>query len=54
MFDEMVEHEAKIRLDAPGWRERYYEDKVGAPPGPAQSAAVRSMVVEYVRGLAWF
>ena len=24
-FDEMVEHEEKIRLGEAGWRERYYE-----------------------------
>ncbi len=25
MFDEMVQHEEKIRLGEAGWRERYYE-----------------------------
>jgi hypothetical protein len=30
MFDDMVQHEEKIRLGEAGWRERYYE--VGASP----------------------
>lgn len=28
-FDEMVEHEEKIRLGEAGWRERYYEASWG-------------------------
>ncbi len=30
MFDQMVEHEEKIRLGEAGWRERYYEVGLGA------------------------
>lgn len=27
-FDEMIEHEAKIRLHEAGWKDRYYEVRV--------------------------
>ena len=52
-FDAMVVHEEAIALGRDGWRERYYEAKVGLPAGPEQTAAVRGLVAEYVRGLAW-
>ncbi|KAL4452283.1 hypothetical protein ABPG75_007945 [Micractinium tetrahymenae] len=53
MFDQMVEHEEKIRLGEAGWRERYYEDKFGLPPGPQQQAMIRQLVRSYVEGLVW-
>ena len=31
MFDEMVQHEEKIRLGEAGWRERYYEVRATQP-----------------------
>ena len=30
LFDEMVEHEEKIRLGEAGWKERYYQVRRGA------------------------
>ncbi|KAL4441265.1 hypothetical protein ABPG77_011502 [Micractinium sp. CCAP 211/92] len=53
MFDQMVEHEEKIRLGEAGWRERYYEDKFGLAPGPQQQAMIRKLVRSYVEGLVW-
>ncbi|PSC72218.1 5 -3 exoribonuclease 2 [Micractinium conductrix] len=51
-FDEMVEHEEKIRLGEAGWRERYYEDKFGVPAGQ-QKEITRSLVQSFVEGLCW-
>lgn len=52
LFDEMVQHEERIRLGEAGWKERYYAEKLKLPPaeqGPAVSALVKS----YVEGLCW-
>ena len=53
MFDQMVEHEERIRLGDPGFKERYYTEKLGLPPGEEQQKAVASMVKSYVEGLCW-
>ena len=52
MFDEMVEHEERIRLGEAGWKERYYQEKMhisGSEVGPA----IASLVKSYVEGLCW-
>jgi hypothetical protein len=38
-FEESCEAEGKIRLGEAGWKARYYQEKMGAPPG--QQDAVR-------------
>ncbi|KAG7673428.1 hypothetical protein Ndes2526B_g03127 [Nannochloris sp. 'desiccata'] len=52
MFDEMVEHEERIRLGENGWKERYYEEKLGVK-GEEVGPAVSSLVQSYVEGLCW-
>jgi 5'-3' exonuclease len=32
-FEESCEAEGKIRLGEAGWKARYYQEKMGAPPG---------------------
>jgi 5'-3' exoribonuclease 2 len=51
-FDEMVEHEERIRLGDAGWKERYYEEKLGVK-GEAVGPAITSLVKSYVEGLCW-
>jgi len=53
-FDDMIVHEGRIRLGEPGWKARYYAEKLGLPADdPAQARVARDMVRHYVRGLAW-
>jgi 5'-3' exoribonuclease 2 len=52
MFDEMVEHEERIRLGENGWKERYYEEKLGVK-GEEIGPAISSLVQSYVEGLCW-
>ena len=52
MFDEMVEHEERIRLGESGWKERYYHEKLGVS-GPELAPAVAGLVKSYVEGLVW-
>jgi len=51
-FDEMVEHEERIRLGENGWKERYYEEKLGVK-GEEVGPAISSLVQSYVEGLCW-
>jgi 5'-3' exoribonuclease 2 len=51
-FDEMVAHEERIRLGESGWKERYYEEKLGVK-GEDVGPAVTSLVQSYVEGLCW-
>ena len=52
-FEESVAAEAKIRLGEAGWRARYYEEKMGAAPGAAQSEVIAGVVKAYIEGLVW-
>ncbi|KAK9829481.1 hypothetical protein WJX72_006121 [[Myrmecia] bisecta] len=52
MFDVMMVDEEKIRLGEDGWKQRYYQEKLGLPTGQ-QEAVVRDMVRCYVQGLCW-
>ncbi|GAB4819079.1 hypothetical protein N2152v2_006125 [Parachlorella kessleri] len=58
-FDDMVDHEEKIRLGEAGWKERYYEvivvvwEKFGVPAGAKQEAIISDLVKAYVEGLCW-
>uniref|UniRef100_A0A061S5C0 5'-3' exoribonuclease n=1 Tax=Tetraselmis sp. GSL018 TaxID=582737 RepID=A0A061S5C0_9CHLO len=52
MFDTMVESEKKIRLGEPGWRERYYQEKLKTPP-EQQEELIRDMVKHYIEGVCW-
>ncbi len=52
-FDEMVAHEERIRLGEEGWKSRYYQEKLGLPPGPQQEAVVQDMVRSFVEGICW-
>ncbi|KAI3438142.1 hypothetical protein D9Q98_000583 [Chlorella vulgaris] len=51
-FDEMVQHEEKLRLGESGWKERYYEEKFGLAAGE-QAGQIRELVHAYVEGLCW-
>lgn len=53
MFDEMVSHEEKIGLGQPGYKLRYYSEKLGVPAGQELDEKVASMVKSYVEGLCW-
>ena len=53
MFDEMVEHEERVRLGEEGWKERYYQEKFGLVGAEAQAERVRELVRAYVEGLCW-
>ena len=52
MFDSMLEDEKKIRLGEPGWRERYYEEKLGVT-ADKQQPLVEDMVKHYIEGVCW-
>lgn len=53
LFDEMVSHEEKIGLGQPGYKLRYYSEKLGVPAGQELDQKVASMVKSYVEGLCW-
>jgi hypothetical protein len=40
-FEESCEAEAKIRLGEAGWKARYYQEKMGAPPGQQDEVGLR-------------
>ena len=40
-------------LSLPGWKQRYYQEKLGVAPGPDQDRAIADIVKSYVEGLAW-
>ncbi|KAK9808425.1 hypothetical protein WJX73_003377 [Symbiochloris irregularis] len=52
MFDDMFTAEEKIRLGEPGWKARYYQEKLGLPEHQ-QGPVVRNMVHAFVEGLCW-
>lgn len=52
-FDAMVEHEERIRLGEPGFKQRYYCEKLKMQPGPELDQEVYKMVKPYVEGLCW-
>lgn len=52
MFDEMIEHEERLRLGDAGWKERYYEEKLKIP-AQQQAPEVAKLVKAYVEGLCW-
>ena len=47
----MAAGEDLVRYGEPGWRERYYANKLGI--GPADDGKRRELCVAYVRGLQW-
>ncbi len=53
LFDDMVSHEERIGLGQPGYKLRYYSEKVGLPPGQELQKEIESMVKSYVEGLCW-
>lgn len=52
MFDQMLEDDKKIRLHEPGWKERYYSEKLGAT-GDNMHLVQRKLAVAFVEGLLW-
>lgn len=52
-FDEMVEHEERIRLGEAGFKDRYYTEKLGIQDAVERGAVVRKLVQAYVEGLVW-
>ena len=50
-FDEMVAHEERIRLGEAGFKDRYYEEKLGIKDPVQRGAVVRQLVRAYVEGL---
>jgi 5'-3' exoribonuclease 2 len=53
MFDDMVSHEERIGLGQPGYKLRYYSEKLGLQPGQELQKHIDSMVKSYVEGLCW-
>lgn len=53
LFDDMVSHEERIGLGQPGYKLRYYSEKLGLPPGRELQQQIESMVKSYVEGLCW-
>lgn len=53
LFDDMVSHEERIGLGQPGYKLRYYSEKIGLPPGRELQQQIEDMVKSYVEGLCW-
>ena len=53
MFDDMVSHEERIGLGTPGYKLRYYSEKLGLPAGRELQVHIDRMVKSYVEGLCW-
>ena len=53
MFDDMLSHEERIGLGTPGYKLRYYSEKLGLPAGRELQVQIDGMVKSYVEGLCW-
>uniref|UniRef100_A0A383WIN0 5'-3' exoribonuclease 2 n=1 Tax=Tetradesmus obliquus TaxID=3088 RepID=A0A383WIN0_TETOB len=51
-LEESAQQEEKIRLGEEGWKQRYYQEKMGVAP-EQQAPVIAAIVKSYVEGLCW-